>query len=52
MGADVWVVVDFVIKKKLFSNIIFKMLPNTRKYFSFSKIFSPENILHSENILH
>ena len=29
-----------------------KMQPNTRKYFPFPKIFSPENILHSENNLH
>ena len=28
------------------------MQPNTRKYFPFSKVFSPENILHSKNNLH
>ena len=37
---------------RLFSNIIFKMQPNTRKYFPFPKIISPKIILHPENILH
>ena len=36
----------------MFSNIIFKMQPNTRKYFPFPKIFSPKNILHPKNTLH
>ena len=37
---------------KIFSKAIFKMQPNNWKYFPFPKIFSLENILHSENILH
>ena len=36
---------------KTFSRTIFIMQPNTWKYFPFSKIFSPENILHLKNIL-
>ena len=37
---------------KIFSKRIFGMQPNTKKYFSFPKIFSVENILHSKDILH
>ena len=37
---------------KTFSKAIFRMQPNNLKYFSFPKVFSPKNILHSENILY